>query len=198
MKKLQITLIIFGLILLCGCADYKEIDRGYIVTAVGASQQDNIIKITLETLSSSDVADKPSERLLLSGEGASIKSAIDALNSHLVKPLYFEQLGSIIFQENLHQTQKRQLLDYLINNQKINFDSHIINTPDVSALFDIDTHDGVLGYDIIGLIDNHKKQNDINIKSQIYHIIQQPNVSPPTVSVLNDSIFIETSGENND
>lgn len=198
MKKLWIISALVSLLLLSGCADYKEIDRGYIVTAIGVYQQTNETTVVIETVSSSNVADDPPERLLLYGEGDSFKTAINNLTAQLVKPLYFEHLGSVIFQENSTVGQQAQLLNYLINEQNINYDSHIVKTKYVSALFESDTHGGILGYDIIGLISNHNAQSKINIQNQIYHIFRQPNTTLPTIAVSDGALILEVSGEQND
>ena len=50
MKKLCIVFLALALIFCSGCNGYKEIERGYFVTAVGFKIGDNGIKILLEHL----------------------------------------------------------------------------------------------------------------------------------------------------
>ncbi len=196
MKKTALIFTLLFLFLLCGCTGYREINRGYIATAIGFAQNNGEFNIIIETISSSDVSDKPSERLIISCGGDSIEKAFEDLKLQLVKPVYFEQLGSVVLQQSLNQIQQQQIIDYLKINQGINYGVYLVKTADVSALFEMQTHSGVLGYDIIGLINNFKKQGGKNIQNQIYQVERRQNTTLPVVTVTEDKLSFEIFGEN--
>ena len=76
MKRLFILPSICFVILLCGCADYREIDKGYLVTSIGISNQENTTSIFVEALSSSDVISKEITRVVLTETGKNLKEEI--------------------------------------------------------------------------------------------------------------------------
>ena len=87
MKKLSLMLIILCLISLCGCATYREIDRGYLVTAIGFKRTNENVSIALEAISSPDANDTSSQKATLVADGKTINDAYFSLRSQLVKPL---------------------------------------------------------------------------------------------------------------
>lgn len=194
MKRLLIFFSVFTLCLLCGCTGYREIERGYLVTAVGIASKNKKLNIYIEAVSSSDVADKASERVVLSGEGDDIESAFKALKSQLVKPLYFEQSGAAILDAALSDETHSKILSFLKNIPSINLGIYIVKTNDVQMLFDAQTPSGILGYDIIGLIKLAEKENDIEASNQFYQV--ERNKSPiPTVNLDDGKLIFNSLGE---
>lgn len=154
------AIITLGLIfMLCGCAGYREIDRGYLVTAIGFSTDEDKATVFIEALSSSN-KDKPSERVVLSGSGKDVSDAYKILKEGLVKPLYFEQTGTAFF-ENTSFKVLEEIPD-------INLDIYLVKTQDAKAIFENNTADSVMGYDIITLIKTQEKERKIKISTQLY------------------------------
>lgn len=180
MKK-TVLLIIFLSFLLCGCTGYREIERGYLVSAIGFSQENDNSKIYIEALLSSDTSDKSSKRVVLTAKGASVEDAFQNLLKSLVKPLYFEHLGALIFEKNINY----DAVNFLKNAADINYGIFLVKTDNVDALFKADTPNGMLGYDIIGLL----KTNNIT-DCQVYKT-NRKCFYLPTINFLDNHLKIE-------
>lgn len=184
MKK-RLALIIVALsVMLCGCGGYREIDRGYLVTCIGISTKDGAVNILAEALSSSDAAEKSSERVVLSGSGESVSLAYKDLKNSLVKPLYFEQLGAVVIENTDFQNAKE--ID------GVKQDVYLVKTDDIKSLFEGDTPSGVLGYDIITLIKTQSKQKKIEISNQLYNS-QNKSFDLPIVNFIGGKLIIKVS-----
>lgn len=183
MKRLFILPSICFVILLCGCADYREIDKGYLVTSIGISSQENTTSIFVEALSSSDVISKEITRVVLTETGKNLKEAYKNLQASLVKPLYLEQLGAV-FLENTDITPLSEI-------KQLKLDVYVVKTNSAKALFEGETISGVLGYDVISLIKTQQK----NTQNQLYKI-QNKNQTLPTVDFLNGKMVLSWAKEN--
>jgi len=170
LKKYAFILLTATIVLLCGCSSYREIERGYLVTAIGFSIEDNIATLMLEAVSSSNVADKSSETIIMSGNGDSFDKAYSKIEKQLTKPLYFEQLGALVIADNLQYSQIKQLTDFYQKLPSVNYGIYLVKTSSVTKLFNSDAASGVLGYDVIGLIKNFEGLNNVNFSNQLYEI----------------------------
>lgn len=197
MKKCTLILLTVVVALLCGCTGYCEIERGYLVTAIGFSGDDNDFSITLEAISSSDVMDKPSEAITLWGRGKNFDDAFSALEKQLVKPLYFEQLGTVIISDTLDNIQIKSVIDFYKKLPSTNFGIYLVKTNDIDALFSNESVSGVLGYDVIGLIKNFEKYNNIKLSNQLYEInrkdFSKGVANMPTVNIVDDKLELTSA-----
>lgn len=191
MKKA--ILMIIPLFILCGCG-YREIERGFLVTAVGFAEQDGITEIVAEAVSSSSFTDKTTEKVILSGSGADVASALKNLKSQLTKPLYFEQLGTVVLDTAFNTETKNEILNLLHVTDGLHTGIYIVKSDDVTALFDINSPDGILGYDIIGLVKNYEQQTDIRVTNQLYYLLRGDG-NLPLVNAVDGSVTIDVSEE---
>ncbi len=182
MKRFVILLCVFSILLLTGCG-YREIDRGYLVTAMGFTEENQNTKIYIEAISSPDVSDTPPERVVLKATGIDLENAFENLKHSLVKPLYFEQMGAVVVSDPLnHKT-----ISFLKNIPNINYGIFVVSTDDINSLFEAQTPSGVLGYDIVGLV----KTNTKNL-NQFYQI-NRKDFLLPRVNFTDDRLIL--SGE---
>ncbi len=165
MKKSCFILLAVLIFAFCRDTGYREIDRGYLVTAIGVLQENDETTVLIEAISSSDVSDKKSERVVLSGSGENTKKAYNNLKASLVKPLYFEHLGTVIFETDMGDD-----LDLLKVIPNLNYGVYVVRTDNVKTLFENATPNGVLGYDVIGLIKNYNKEMDDKVLCQLYAV----------------------------
>lgn len=184
MKKSAILVIALCLMFFCGCTGYKEIDRGYIVTAIGFEEQDGTVGIFIEAISSSDVSDEKSKRIVLSSNGTDEIKAYENLKNTLVKPLYFEQLGTIIFDKKAIPN-----TDFLKQITNINMGIYVVKSDNVKALFESETPNGVLGYDVITLIKTQEKQNGEITKNKFYKA-QKADLECAVVNSVNGHLIL--------
>lgn len=165
MKKTIVFCIAFFLVFLCSCnTGYREIDRGYLVSAIGFDKQETTIQIYVEALSSSDVEQGSDRRVVLTGQGDTFDQAFKSLNLQLVKPLYFEQTGSAVFNPLLLSGG----IEFLQSIPNIHPGVFVVQTDNVKALFESETPGGMLGYDIIGLLKTHSKK--LALSSQLFKV----------------------------
>ena len=185
--------MVLSLLLLCGCTGYREIDRGYIVTAIGVSQKEGKINLFVEAISSSDVVDKPSERVVLHSTGDNINTAFKSLKESLVKPLYFEQTGAVIVENSVADKSKKELLDLCKKHSAIGLGVYIVSTDNLNSLFEFDSPNGILGYDVIGLIDNYEKNSGKKLFNRLFEIKRQDFLADnlPVVSVIDNRLKLK-------
>ncbi len=188
LKKCSLLSLFMLFIFLCGCTGYREIDRGYLVTAIGFSSQNGKANIYIEALSSSDVIDKPSERVVLTGEGINFEKAFENLKTYLVKPLYFEQLGTAVF-ENGDVTG----LEFLRKLPNINPGIYLVSTDDIKTLFENEAINGTLGYDAITLIKT-QQSGSAKVTNRLY-LSQKENFTLPIVNFSDEKLTLINSGD---
>lgn len=183
MKRIA-PLFLLGVILLCGCTDYREIERGYLVSAIGISKSDKGAQIYLEAQTTA-LADKTLEKVVLTDQGSSISNAFENLKSHLVKPLYFEQLAVAVFDKSLNLED----LNFLTNLLNTNYGIYIIKTEDIKTLFEYDSKSKTLGYDIITLIKNFEKEQNTKTHSRLFEVLKYKN-APSTVNIYDEKLTL--------
>ena len=193
MKKIILLAVVLSLLLLCGCTGYREIDRGYIVTAIGVSQKEGKINLFVEAISSSDVVGKPSERVVLHSTGDNINTSFKNLKESLVKPLYFEQTGTVIVEKSVNNVGKKELLDLCKKHSDIGLGVYIVSTDELNSLFEINSPNGILGYDVIGLIDNYEKSTNKKLFNRLFEIKRQGFLANnlPVVSVIDNRLKLK-------
>lgn len=181
LKKILILTTVIFLFLLCGYNGYREIDRGYLATAVGISQNADKYSVYIEAVSSQMLSDKSSQSVVLSGEGNDILSAYKNLTESLVKPVYFEQLGAVAFDADLSTELIENSLKLLDKLDCTNLGLYLVKANNVPELFEAKQEGGILGYDIIGLVKNYEKEKDTALLNQLY----QYNRSGSTLPLIN-------------
>ena len=152
MKKILLLISIVLSLLLCGCAA-REIERGYLVSAIGFSEKGGQTNIYIEALNSSNTTDKPSERVVLMSSGISVENAFENLKQTLIKPLYFEQLGTVIFEEKINSN----AIEFLKDMPNINYGIYLVKTDNLDKLFTFENLNEPLGYVIIGLLKTNEE-----------------------------------------
>lgn len=193
MKRIILLAVVLSLLLLCGCTGYREIDRGYIVTAIGVSQKEGKINLFVEAVSSPDVVEKPSERVVFNSTGDNINTAFKSLKESLVKPLYFEQTGTVIVETSVNNVGKKGLLDLCKKHSDIGLGVYIVSTDNLNSLFENNSPNGILGYDVIGLIDNYEKSANKKLFNRLFEIKRQDFLANnlPVVSVVDNSLKLK-------
>lgn len=173
--------------LLSGCTGYREIDRGYFVTAIAFSKKDTSTTVYIEALSSSDITEEKDKKILLKGIGKNVGEAFDNLKNSLIKPLYFEHLGVAIFEDVSYND-----ISFLENISDINNDLYIVKTDDANALLKNDTFGGTIGYDIVSLIKHKEKEIGKKFSNRLYNI---QNTTAPNVNFSLGKLVLTLQGE---
>lgn len=193
MKKVLVFICIAGLIFACGCTGYREIERGYLVTAVGFKKQSDKTEIVLETLLPNDTAENIKETEILSGAGTNFSYAYKNLQNSLVKALYFEQCGVVAVDGTFSPDEIATILEFCHNLPSFNIGVYVIKTDNINSLFE---NGGTAGYDIIGLIKNKTENQGDIFSNQLYQIerdmSKEKTISLPEINVINKKFVLET------
>lgn len=176
MKKAVVLACAISLMLLCGCTGYREIDRGYIVTAIGIKKTADGAEVSLEVLTPSGTAEKAKDTSVLSGSGKTEKEAYDDIKSHLVKDIYFEHCAVVAINNTPDKKQLGEILKFCDTLKTLNVGAYVIRTEDIEALFEAKAQNGSVGYDIVGLIKNTKNSRQHTYSNQIYQLQRQLSV----------------------
>lgn len=189
MKKLCIVFLALALIFCSGCNGYKEIERGYFVTAVGFKIGDNGIKILLEALSPS--ADEQ-KRCVLSGEGKDLSDAYRELQKSLVKKPYFEHCGVIMLENGLKQSDILNILNFCAENISLNIGVYLVGAQNITEILKTPSLSDSVGYDIISLIKNSKDKSYSNKLYQIKRQTEEHKIYDlPLISLENERLILE-------
>ena len=164
MKKLGLLTALLLCFLFSGCTGYREIDRGYFVTAIAFSTNGGNTTIFIEALSSSDVIEEESKKVLLEGNGNNASEAYKDLVNSLIKPLCFEHLGVAIFEDESYDN-----IAFLEQITDIKSDVYIVKTHDLDALFENDTSNGTVGYDVVSFIKHTEKESGKKFLNRLYN-----------------------------
>lgn len=187
MKKLLLFTILLLCFLFSGCTGYREIDRGYFVTAIAFSKNGDNTTIFIEALSSSDVIEEDSKKVLLTGSGNSVSEAYADLKNSLIKPLYFEHLGAVVFEDEGYDN-----IAFLKQITNIKSDVYIVKTHNMDALFKNDTSNGTVGYDVVSLIKHTEKESGKTFLNRLYNAQKS---SLPYVDFTHGKLEISLQGE---
>lgn len=173
-------------IFLCGCSDYREIDRGYLVNAIGIGFENDKTNIFISAVSSSDIADNPYSPITLSAYGENILDAYKNLQLQLEKPLYFEHLGTIVLEDTNHL----EFISFFAALPMVNPSALVVKTPSCKSLFSNQDSYGLLGYDIIGIIKNYENQNKVNFTHKMHQLDELSLTSLPTIVLENNALSL--------
>lgn len=188
MKRALVFLCALSLALLCGCTALREIERGYMVTAIGFKKADDKVEIVLEILSPTDTAGSPNETAVLSGNGATTADAYSDINRRLVKNIYFEHCGIVAIESGFDTKALPELLEFCGTLQSLSIGAYVVRTDDVYALFDGEAASGNAGYDIIGLMKNTSKSGEAKFLNQIYQIGRTLSIGKePSLPLVNSA-----------
>lgn len=189
MKRFLAILLVVAFLGLCGCNGYKEIDRGYLVTALGIEQTITGVNVYIEAASSSDVDNSEPKRVILRAGGITLQNAFKNLRNTVVKPLYFEQLGTVV----LNQNPSDKTVSFLQDAINLNLGVYLIKSYDVEALFKYEPPNGFLGYDIIGLIKSTEKEHKISSSVRFYQFYRNYD-KLCEIAIKNNALTLNAGG----
>ena len=171
------------MLLLCGCSGYKEINNGYLVTAISFEKSGEESQILLKVL----LPENEDESLILSGSGSGFDEAFSMLLRTQAKSLYFEHCGVLAIKRDTPKNEIEDILSFC--HKKLNAPAAMraVYCDDTKSVFDADK----TGYDVITLINN----NGIKYENRLYALKRKINdkadFSLPMVSARDNTVFFE-------
>ncbi len=160
MKKI---ILIFFILLSCGCFNYNEIENTAIVCGMGIDYYNDNYYITYEIINSNKEHNSEKQSYTLLGNGKTIDEAIKNLDDKSPKDISLKHLQIILISKNINIED----LNIFINNNKIkNYYLLLANEASIDAILNFkDEAYPINSVAIKHLIEknNFKKNNIINI-----------------------------------
>ncbi len=181
MKK--IILPMFCVLLLCGCSGYKEINNGYLVTAIAFDKTEDNSQIILNTI----LPEGTDETIILTGSGHDFNSAFGELKKSQVKTLYFEHCGVLAVKKDIPKNELVDILKFCKDKIRLPIAVRTIYCTDATALFKADR----TGYDVITLINNSGTKTDNRLYSLGRKISDKNDFSLPLITTRAGTIYFE-------
>ncbi|MBR5473753.1 MAG: hypothetical protein IKU82_07180 [Clostridia bacterium] len=193
LKRFVLICIALSFLTLCGCNGYREIERGYLVSAVGFKQNKNEVTIAVNAMSPGGINDNDTQSVTLYANGKTLFDAYNALKSQLVNPLYFDHLGAVVIEDSAVSL-LAEIIDFCKDLPEVSLGLYVVLTPDLQSLFESESPSDMLGYDIMGLIENYGKQNGVGVDNQLYKLQKilssGGKISLPTVNVTHKKLVL--------
>lgn len=134
MKKKLIT-ILFLIILLTGCYNYRELNNLAIIDAIGIDYKDNKFLVTAQILNVEKKATDDSEKLIVvyEGEGQSVAEAIRNMSLNDPKEMYLGHLELIILGESLTKDSVDKIFEFFLRDPKVRSEALVVTSKSDSA-----------------------------------------------------------------
>ena len=129
MKK-NFLIIIILCFALCGCADYAELNKLSIVTAIGIDKSEDEYEVTLLIANSpkAETSSKEGEAktTVYQGKGKSIAEAVKIIDKKTPKQLYFSHINVVVISEEIGKEGFLNIADWLIRHPQTRNRFHLM------------------------------------------------------------------------
>ncbi len=174
MKKFLFVITLFSFIIsLCSCGGYREIERGYIVTALGFDKKSgDKLTVSAEVVSAggNERANAPYSEIL-EGEGVSPGEALFLLNNEISKELFFEHCSAVILGDGLSEEQTKEIFVFLKNLRELNKSLSVAATENSKMLLNNSKSVSIAkGFDIERNINESRKETGENYQNSFYEV----------------------------
>ncbi len=184
------VVMIFFVVLLCGCSDYREIEQGYIVSSAAFFQDTEGVTVILEMVES--FADSKTQ--LLTAQGNTADTAVKNLRLTLTKDLFFDHTAAIIVQSGMDSSKLQSVYNFCRDTTELNLGVYLVQCDDVQKLFEYQAVNGALGFDIMTLNTRAKEKQNIRYFNRFYEIEGQiasgKKINLPDISVSDNNILM--------
>ena len=155
MKKTFKIAVILALVLsLCGCFDYREIEKSYIVSAVGFDKaQDNFI-VCLEA------ANNEKNRVFLAS-GKDFNAAFKNIGKQFAKEPEFSHTACIVLGDRLDSEAQRAAIAFCGDIKNLSLTAGVIGTRDTASLLGCEPYDETVGFDILKILKKNKLESSL-------------------------------------
>ncbi len=166
----SVLLVVCILLLLCACSDYREIERGYLVTALCFGGEGEALTVRVETLFSAADGNSAPETKILTASGENAFGALDNLELTLTKELYFDHCAALIIENSIDREQLNDIISYCNKNEWLNEGLYVVLTEDIDKVLEIEAVSNAVGFDIMNLMKKMKTKNKIDYKNRFYEM----------------------------
>lgn len=156
-KLLSFMLAMTLMVCACGCYDYRETEKSYIVSSVGFDQTERGVLVCLETANSS-------AKRLLFAEGADLNIAYKNLSKQFSKTVDFSHTACVVLGEKLNKKTQQQALEFCRDADRFSLSAHVIKTVDVKAFLSNEPTGITVGFDVLEILKRSKSEGSVFYK----------------------------------
>lgn len=172
MKKILyiFTLLCFFMFGLCGCVGQRELDKGYMLTAIGFEGTDSGISVIAELITVSDMQNSSPEPQVLSAKGDTPEDALYKLSLDFPRAVYFDHCAALAIGQGIDSKNLEAVIKYCATADNLNLNMYVIYCPDIESVFNTPTVSSAVGYHIMRLLNFKAKESGIDYNSRFYEI----------------------------
>lgn len=156
--------------LLCGCAGRRELDKGYMLTAIGFELEGKAFKVTAELISVSDMQEDSPKPQVMSANGVTPQNALYNLSLNFPRAVYFDHCATLVIGGGIEDERFKAVIDYCAEAENLNLNMRVINSSDIQTLFNTPTVSAAVGYHIMRLLSFKEKESGLEYTSRFYEI----------------------------
>ncbi len=186
--KIKLLLIVALIISLSGCMGYREIDTGYIVSALGVDYSRGEYLLTVEAVAAGDAATKPSTHIF-SAAGETPYKARENLEKGLTKALYFDHCAVMMLSKGIEGAAFLEVVDFCHNMRNLNLGVFVLYAQNIKSVLKLPPVTTAVGYDIMGLL-KVRLEKKIDYNNKFYQL--EKDISEEKTEL---SLPVVTAGE---
>ena len=133
MKKILIIIFIF-IFMLCGCYNYKELNKIAIVSSIGIDKKEDVYLVSAQVMNIKDNENTDSSKVIVYEEkGKTIEEALRKMTTKSNKKLYGGHLGKIVISDIVAKESIIDVLDLFQRLPEIKDEFSIVIAKDIKA-----------------------------------------------------------------
>lgn len=176
MKKVLVLLLCFSLVFcLCGCSfkDFFSAETaGYTATALGFDEKNGKISVFLETVTvNSEDAEADAAANIISGEGKTVKSAMEQIYKKSAQPLMLSHIGIAVAGQSVSAKRFEEILDFCYDMDKITLSMQWVATQSAEKLLSCKPASSIaVGYGILSMLNQQTSRTGTEFKNRFYEV----------------------------
>jgi len=176
MKKiLSLVLCAVVSVFLCGCSGtnvFSAKSAGYTATALGFDQSGSKIKVFLEAvIVNSEDSEADVKLELLSGEGKTVKSAMEQIYRKAAQPIMLSHIGVAVAGKEISDSYFEEIRQFCYGIDKITLSMLWVTAESAQRLLSCEPISSVaVGYDIMSMLKEQTSRTGIKFKNRFYEI----------------------------
>lgn len=159
----------------CGCSFgsvFTAESAGYTATAIGFEQSGNLIKVILEAVTvNSEDADADIKTEILTGEGKTVKEAMEQIHKKTAKPLRLAHIGIAAVSYGISDERFFEIKKFCYDIDKITLAMLWVSTDSAEKLLSCAPVSSIaVGYDIMSMQKEQTNRTGTEFKNRFYEI----------------------------
>ena len=184
MKK--ILILVFLILLLTGCYDYKELNNLAIVSGISIDYINNKYELNLEILNDDELSQN--RVYYISDTGESLKEAFKNISLKINRIPLYSHIKIIILSDDVIKKKKKEFINYVIDNPNITTKFYIVRSNNSSNILKFKEQKEISSESIYHLIETTKKK--IDFMDLAYAVIENKTLNIPNITIENKCFLI--------